>query len=382
MFLITLTATTLLMIVLFVVQEAMRQGIGLAQAIQIIPYLLPNALRFSVPGTTLFAACSVFGRLSAWNEVVAIKSAGISPMVLLWPVIIISVGLSFFSVWLNDAAVTWGRIGMQRVIIESVEQIAYSMLRTQRSYSTKDMAMNVRTVEGKQLIKPTFTFQQGEGDRNITITADEAVLKSDLAKGTLTIRFYNAVIDVGNEGGGITWPGTYEHVVDFNDFSKRGEDSTSPSNTAMQDLPEEITKQQAHILRLQKQAGATTALAMMAGRFEALSSPNWRNFEDKVEIAKRNLHRLKTESPRRWANGASCFCFAFVGAPMAIIRRRGEILTSFFMVFMPVLLIYYPLLILSVSQAKKGDWYPSTVWLGNIVLVFIGWLLLRKVIRY
>lgn len=382
-FLITLSGTTLLMMVFIVAVEAKRQGIGLSQTIQIIPYLLPGALRFSVPGTTLFAACSVFGRLSAMNEVVAVKSSGISPMALLWPVFIVSIVLSMFSVWLNDAAVTWGRIGMQRVIIESVEQIAYSMLQTQRSYTTRDMTMNVRTVEGRKLIKPTFTFQQGGDGNTITITSDEAELSSDLAKGTLTIRFYNAVIDVGNSGGGITWPGMYEHVVDFNDFSRRSEESGGPSNTAMGQLPAEIAKQEEEIVRLEKQAAAMTALALMTGRFEAVSDPNWtKKSNEEIAAAKSNLHRYETESPRRWANGASCFCFAFVGAPMAIYRRRGEFLTSFFIVFLPVLVVYYPLLMMSIGRAKSGEWIPASVWLGNIVLVLAGWWILRKVIRY
>jgi lipopolysaccharide export system permease protein len=382
-FLTTLAGTTVLMMVAVVLQEAKRQGIGLSQTIQIIPYLLPNALRFSVPATTLFAACSVFGRLSAMNEVVAVKSSGISPMVLLWPVFVVSILLSMVSVWMNDAAVTWGRIGMQRVIIESVEQIAYSMLRTQKSYATRDMAMNVRTVEGRRLVKPTFTFQQGGDGDTITITADEAELSSDLAKGTLTIRFYNAIIDVGNSGGGITWPGTYEHVVDFNDFSKRGEESGGPSNTAMGQLPTEIAKQEQEIVRLEKEAAAMTALALMTGRFEAVSHPAWKTRSDAdIAAARTQLHRYETESPRRWANGASCFCFAFIGAPMAIYRRRGEFLTSFFVVFLPILVGYYPFLLTSVSRAKSGEWMPASVWLGNIVLILAGWWILRKVIRY
>jgi lipopolysaccharide export system permease protein len=297
-------------------------------------------------------------------------------------VFVVSVVLSFVSVWLNDAAATWGRLGMQRVIIESVEQIAYSMLRTQRSYATREMAMNVRTVDGRKLIKPTFTFQQGDEGETITITADEAELRSDLGKETLTIRFYNALIDVGNGEGGITWPGTYEHVVDFNEFSRKGEESAGPSNTPMGQLPVEIANQLQEITRLEKEAGATLALAMMSGDFEAISSPRWSNNEKQIAAARYTLHRLETEFPRRWANGASCFCFAFVGAPMAIYRRKGEFLTSFFMVFMPVLLIYYPLLMMAVGRAKSGEWYPATVWLGNVVLVAWGYWILRKVVRY
>ena len=376
-FCITLAGTTLLMMVFIVAVEAKRQGSG-----------SPNhpdyptcfwALLFSAWHNAL-RRVRVFGRLPRTGG--GGEGQRHFAVSLLFPVFVVSICLSFISVWLNDAAVTWGRLGMQRVVIESVEQIAYSMLRTQRSYATRDMAMNVRTVEGRKLIKPTFSFQQGGDGQTITITADEAELRSDLAKGTLTIRFYNAIIDVGNGEGGITWPGAYEHVVDFNEFSRKGDEGSGPSNTPMGLLSVEIAKQEQEIVRLEKEAAASTAFALMTGRFEEIGSLSWSNNEKQISSARGNLHRLQTEFPRRWANGASCFCFAFVGAPMAIYRRKGEFLTSFFMVFMPVLLIYYPLLMLSVGRAKNGEWFPATVWLGNVVLVAWGYWILRKVVRY
>lgn len=126
---VTLFVATALMIVIGVSKEAIQNGLGFAQIVPLLPYILPEALRFAVPGTTLFAACSVFGRMAATNEVVAVKAMGISPLVLLRPVLVTSCLLSFASLWLNDLAVSWGRDGIRRVIIESVEEIAYNMLR-------------------------------------------------------------------------------------------------------------------------------------------------------------------------------------------------------------------------------------------------------------
>ncbi len=62
--------------------------------------------------------------MSATNEVIAAKALGISPLVLLRPVLVASCLLSFASLWLNDLAVSWGRDGIRRIIIESVEEIA------------------------------------------------------------------------------------------------------------------------------------------------------------------------------------------------------------------------------------------------------------------
>ena len=98
-FLVTVVALTGLMVMIGAVREAIAQGLGIVQIMQLLPYLLPNALMFAVPGTILFSVSNVYGRMSGTNEVVALKSLGLSPMVILWPALILAVLLSFTTVW-------------------------------------------------------------------------------------------------------------------------------------------------------------------------------------------------------------------------------------------------------------------------------------------
>ena len=72
-------------------------------------------------------------------------------MVLLWPVFIFAFVMSLVTVWLNDLADSWGRINIQRVVIEAVEEIAYSMLQSQRRYSTSTFSINVKDIDGRKL---------------------------------------------------------------------------------------------------------------------------------------------------------------------------------------------------------------------------------------
>ena len=118
-FLVTLFALTSLMILIGAVREAVAQGLGAAQIVQLLPFLLPNALMFAVPGTILFSVASVYGRMSASNEIVALKSLGLSPMHVLWPSLFLAVMLSLSTVWLNDMAMSWGVRGVQRVVIDA-----------------------------------------------------------------------------------------------------------------------------------------------------------------------------------------------------------------------------------------------------------------------
>ena len=84
---------------------------------------------------------------------------------------------------------------------------------------------------------------------------------------------------------------------------------------------------------------------------------------------------------RRWANGFSCLCFVLVGAPMAIRMRNADFLTSFFLCFLPILIVYYPLFMLGVSRAKAGTLPAPGVWLANVLIALWGVWLLRRVIR-
>jgi hypothetical protein len=131
-FCLTLTGLTLLIVVVLIGKEAVEKGIGLGPLLRMTPYLLPQAMQFAVPGTMLMATTSVYGRMASYNEIVAIKSLGISPMAIVWPTLVLATLVSFVAVVLNDLAVSWGRLGVQRVFLASIEEVTYGQLRTRR----------------------------------------------------------------------------------------------------------------------------------------------------------------------------------------------------------------------------------------------------------
>ena len=67
---------------------------------------------------------------------------------------------------------------------------------------------------------------------------------------------------------------------------------------------------------------------------------------------------------------------------MAIRRRNADFLSSFFACFLPILLLYYPLLMYGLNAAKNGSLPPMCAWMGNVLLAVLGSSMLRKVFRY
>jgi lipopolysaccharide export system permease protein len=378
-FLIALTGMTLFMVLVGVVREAYSQGLGLKQILLLIPYILPDSLRFAVPGTILFATCSVYGRMASTNEVVAVKAQGISPWTILWPTFVFAFLLSLVAVWLNDVASGWGREGAKRVVIESVEEIVYSRLTQQRSYSSRSFSINVKSVEGRKLVEPTFTFAASEDSPTVRINCNWAELKSDLIANTLTLVCHDGTVDIGESRA--TFPDMIERVIPLDEASKRG-GRMSPADIPMNRIPQETQIQQTQIETLTETLALKAGDQMIAGDFATLRSPRWVQEEIDLGHEKERLFRLLAEPARRWANGFSCLFFVLIGAPMAIRMRNADFLTSFFACFCPILVVYYPLLIFGVDQAKRGSLPGSAVWMGNVMLALFGAWLMRRVIRY
>jgi lipopolysaccharide export system permease protein len=93
-------------------------------------------------------------------------------------------------------------------------------------------------------------------------------------------------------------------------------------------------------------------------------------------------YRLLSVPQRRWAGGFACLCFALVGVPMAVRLRNRDFLTSFFLCYLPILIVYYPAMIYGADAAKNGNLPAIFVWAGNAMLMLWGVWLLRRVLRY
>ncbi|NLE37383.1 MAG: YjgP/YjgQ family permease [Pirellulaceae bacterium] len=379
-FLLSLTVLTLIILIFFVSREAIRHGLPPAQVVRLIPYFLPIALWIAVPGTLLLAATSVYGRLSGWNEVVAAKAQGISPRKLLEPIWVLAFFMSLVTVYLNDLAVSWGRVGAENLLIKSVEDIAYGMLRTQTTFTTGSLEINVRQVVGRRLLNPHIRVKGKGLASDVTIVADEVELKTDHERNELILALLNPTFDT-QAGVSAQFPNErFEYRIPLPDAKSVGD--MSPSQLELRVIPAEIVRQKAKIEQREKDLAAKAACQMLTGDLGALTGNEWEIHSRLLRIDRERLCRLRAEPHRRWSAGFSCLCFAWVGAPLAIRLRNRDVLTSFFLCFLPILIVYYPLLVFGVDAAKVGRLPPWSVWLGNLLLIAWGFYLLRKVIRY
>lgn len=381
-FLAGLLLMTVVIMVAGVAQQALREDLGFRAMLRIMPFMLPNALCFSVPGTMLYAVCCVYGRMSADNEVIALKSMGISPVSVVVPAIVFSALMSLVSVWLIDLAFSWGYIQVQRVIIESADEIAYGILESRGSYTNSDFSISVTGVDGRRLLHPTITVFKGRGGQPIVATAEEAELRISPAADTLYMRMTNGSVQLGDDDKNFSFPDSIELPVPLGNPGTKSLETLSPSHIAMRDIPGEIDREEERIRQIEGGMAAEAGYQMITGGLEDLNNEAWDERLERLGWHQERLNRLYTEPHRRWASGFSCLAFVLVGVPLAIRLKHASYVSVFGMCFLPILICYYPLFAFGLSQAKEGALPPSSVWLGDIACCVVGLLLLRKVIRH
>ena len=379
-FLMTLMGLTILLLIILLTQRAIQEGLGPVPVLRLIPYLIPDVFRMAIPATMLLATCLVYGRMSGANEIVALKANGISPLVAIWPAIILSFVGSLLSVWLNDVAVTWGRRGVDRVVLQSFEDIAYGTLRTQRAFSTSSLSIHVKDVEGETLIRPTISLHNDKGSPPVTLVAQQAHLNLNTDNNQLKIVLQDTQFDIGSDFFG-EWPEQFEYELPLTSLAGQTGAGHSPSDTALREIATRISDQNTIIKELKQSLAAKAGLQLLTGDLMELTGGSWKNNSRELRSAHFALNRYEAEPYRRWANGFCCLAFVLIGAAYAIRKRVTDFWTCFATVFFPIVILYYPFFQLGVNKAKIGELPPYSVWMGNIVFFLVGLWMIRKLIR-
>ncbi len=378
MFALSLLAMTLVISLVIVGQELISKDLSYFAVAKLMPYIFLIALQFSVPATILFSVCCVYGRISADNEIIALKSAGISPMCIFRPAVALGTLLSIPSVWLNDMAVSWAKPAMQHVILRSLEEIIYRGLSSKKAYnSERGFAIHVQEVKDRWLIKPKIWMQNENALK--TIVAEAAKISIDRTDDKMVIELIDAFIDDGQNK--IRHPGSLIMDMRLDFASKSGSNSISPSQYSIGQIPGELSRRHGLNNRRREKLATRFSIALASGRYIALNDATSQTLRVEVAETEKTLSRLKTEPMRRWAMGFSCLAFVWIGVPMAVLIRSADYWWTFGVCFVPILLIYYPIYGLTLEFSKDGTWPAFSLWLGNVTLALIGTWLMRKVVR-
>lgn len=381
LFLVALVAFTTIIILYGITNQLMRQGLGLMAIVELVPYVLPVSLQFALPATLLFAVCSVYGRISADAELLSVMAVGVPPTKFITPTLVMSFFISLFAVWLNDIAYSWGKPGINRVVMHSIEEVTYRYLKSQGSYSSENgFSIHVHGIgpDGRELILPTISMRSRSGGASVTIEAQSARLQLEPEREELVICLNDSIVTVGDA---VTQkPGQFIFPVQLMEATKKSM-SKSPADFPMRQIGGEVRQQQTSIDSTQELIAARSGMALAIGKYEWLSDQQSQTWNTQLVHGTDRINQLRMEPWRRWASGFSCLFFVWLGIPLSIWMKSADYWTSFGACFLPTVLVYYPVFTIGLRHAKDGSWTPAAVWLGNIALIVAGAWWMRRIYR-
>ncbi|HKI36406.1 MAG TPA: LptF/LptG family permease [Gemmataceae bacterium] len=381
-FFLSLLAITGILLMAGIVAEASQQGLGPMQVLEIIPLLIPSTLPYTLPATTLFATCVVYGRLAADNEVLAIKAAGVNIMKVLWPGVLLGVVMSCATMGLYYRIIPYTHHLMRTLFLNDVKEVMYSLLKKDKGISNPrlDFIMSVRDVQGRKLLDATFQHRN-KADPHVhdfVIRAREAELEVNVPRHVLIVKMRDG--EVSNPKGEhvlfeskveeIDLPPIWDsgHVARARDLSWK---QLGEHRAALLEKIDDLGRQEEEAEEQLQEPGAPSHLEKHAVNLKQARETLWGG-----------IHQIDAELQMRPALSFGCLCFVLIGCPVGIWFSRSDYLSAFITCFLPIVFVYYPLMLCGTNFAKEGKFHPvATVWAADALAAFIGVVLFSRLLK-
>lgn len=378
----SLLGITAILVLGGIVPEASQQGLNPLQILGIIPLLIPSMMPYSIPATTLFTACVVYGRLSADNEILAIKAAGINVLQVLWPGVMLGLLMSATTASLYYHVIPTTQHLLKTLFVNDVEEFLYALLKKDREINQPGLnyVIAVRQVQGRRLIDAIFFKRRdARSDYDVIAKAREAELQVDLHNQEIHVHMRQFV---GLSEGG----GAVVHVNEPRTWTV----ALPPLEKQRPRRPREYTWTQIFDRR-DEVAAEIHYIEGEIVKFKTNPPPGIlpeqrdKHLENLITGRQMRLNEsraLAAEVQLRPVLSLGCLCFVLVGCPVGIWFSRSDYLSAFITCFLPIVFSYYPLLVAGTNLAKDGKVHPAVgLWVANAVLGLIGLALFRRVMR-
>ena len=386
-FTLALLTITSIFVLFMVMAEAARIGLSPRDIVTLVPFVVPGSLPYTVPVSLLFAVTVVYGRLAADNEMIAVKTAGLSAWTVLWPAIFFGISLSGLLLYLSQAPIPLANTQAKLVIFKNMEEMFYKFLKKDREFNNPrwPFLIKVKDVEDKLMIDATFKHRAGG-------PAGPEQLRHGRPgqEGPDPLRYRQRASPASIS----TAPRSPILARTSRCSTTRSSTSRSPSNNdAMNEkrtqewTTAEMTKEQAKyrdLIEKERQRQAIAAsLWMASGRFERVDWAGVQTAFVDYGYWTQKHNEYETEKQMRIALACGSFFFVLLGAPVGILFARGDFLGAFITCFVPIIVLYYPLMLLGVNLGKDGILNPTVaLWGGNTLLAILAGFVLPPVIRH
>jgi lipopolysaccharide export system permease protein len=380
-FVLSLLAITGILLMAGIVAEASQQGLGPMQILAIIPLLIPSTLPYTIPTTTLFATCVVYGRLSHDNEILAIRAAGVNVLRMIWPAVLLGLAMSAVTLTLYFHVIPYTHHLMRSRFLNDVEELLYGMLRKDKQidHPKLNYAMWVKRVEGRKLLDATFKRRNpNTGSWDYVVRAKEAELRVDMRNRLVLVHMRYATVYGDGSGTGYLDDRVIEVPLPDILGAERPRRARDLGWTDIFQRRQELSAREEELAAEIALLNAEMVLTQTPGELPKKLA----ELKETQRFVRLEINALNAELQMRPGLSLGCLCFVLVGCPVGIWLSKSDYLSAFITCFLPIVFLYYPLVLCGTNLAKEGRIHPAlSIWAADGLMVVISSLLLRRLLR-
>lgn len=392
-FLLSLIGLTGLFMTGGLVQQASQLGLTFEQVLRVIPMMIVISFPYTIPATTLFASCVTYGRLSGDNEAVALKAAGVDLLTVLRPVLLLGVITSGLTIYLTIKVIPTAQQKIQEEVLRDPEEVMYNWLRRERRLvgSSAQYSVYVRDVQGRRLIdvvvkrKSNVSVVPGLGPRfeyDYIARTREARLIVDLDDRTLTIDAERWTVSSPNSA--IETEGSRPEKIPLPEMFNAKFIKARPMTLESHELLARAAELQNEIAKLSQVRDEAQRAAERDTNPENAEKHklNVLHHSNLIKLSEQQLRSVYYEYHSRPALALGCLIFAVVGCPVGLWFSRSDYLSITVVCFLPMIAIYYPILLAGGGVARDGK-VPMLVgvWAANVICGLLALVLINRLIK-
>jgi lipopolysaccharide export LptBFGC system permease protein LptF len=314
-----------------------------------IAYVLPFSLIFTIPWGLLTAILLVFGRLSADNELIALRANGVSVPRVCVPLAGIALACTAICLWLNVQAAPAAQEKLRSTIFDLATRDPMALFGNDQVIDEfPGRKIYVGKKEGNKLENITvFELDRTAMPMKVTY-AQTGLLEADLPNKRILMHLYNARYQQRDEKN----PSDLRKIRDG-------------INMAEGTLPISLEE----LYERQKKRPSRSALSI-----EQL-------LEQLKSESSRERSASRTEINKRFSFPFSCLAFAVIGVPLGVTAHRRETSVGFAMGLI-VAVSYFLFVIIGDTLRSNPHVHPELlVWFPNVLFLFLGTILFRRLAR-
>ncbi|HVJ57235.1 MAG TPA: LptF/LptG family permease [Terrimicrobiaceae bacterium] len=324
--------------------------VPIATVLAFMALVLPFSLTFTIPWGFLTALLLVFGRISADNELIALKSNGISVPRICIPVFVLAVVLSGICFWINIDVAPRAEQQMTKTIVNIATSNPAALFRADEVVDQfPDRRVYVGSKTGDRL-RNLIVFELNENSEPTKMVyAKEGVLTADPANTRLLLRLFNARFEERDK-------------QDPRELTKIRQGIEVTEGVFPISL-EEFYKEYLSGRRL-----SSYTLPELLGYLPTIAG------EEKL--------RATVELHKRFAASLACVAFALIAVPLGITAHRKETSVGFALSLVIAFTYFFFIIMADTFRGNPAAHPTVLIWVPNVLFITLGtvlfWRLSKK----